>query len=378
MRGPIFRLIDRALATVVDDLPKGFELPEDSVQALTPSLPAKALREAIVNAVMHRSYRIDSPIQIIRYSNRIEIINAGFSLKNEDRWLKPGSENRNKNLAAIFHETNTAETKGTGISFMRKKMIETGFSPPTFESSRAENRFSSEFFLHHFLSEDALDWLAQIDTILSEGHQYALIAVLERNRIDNQTLRQLTGNDILAASSDLRKLCESNMLEKKAAGSATYYIKGDLFPHELSTKVGELPPEVGELDPEVGELDPEVEELMEYLGHLGYQLVDPMTMKAADFNRNDKILPIIPDHLSKAIISLGKRGGSEATPVILALCDIQPLSAAQLAAFLGKKDIGYLKRTHLRPLIDEGKLKYVFEDNENHPQQAYQIPDGNR
>ena len=383
MRGPVLRLIDRALATVVDDLPKGFELPEGSAQAKTPSLPAKALREAIVNAVMHRSYRVDSPIQIIRYSNRVEIINAGFSLKNEDRWLKPGSENRNKNLAAIFHETNTAETKGTGISYMRKKMIEAGFSPPTFESDRGQNRFTSEFFLHHFLSEDGLDWLAQINATLSEGQKYALIAVRESLRVDNRSLRQLTGNDIFSASSDLRKLCDAKMLQKMGAGSATYYLKGERFPPEvgselgeLGSELGELGSEVGELGSEVGELDPEVAELRDRLGRAGYQLVDPSMFKGPELSRHEKLLPELPEHLTHALIQKGKRGGPETVPIILELCQIQPMSAAQIAAYLDKKDIGFLKRTHLRPLIEQGKLSYLYQENENHPHQAYRTPTG--
>lgn len=57
-------------------------------------LPIKALREAIVNALMHRSYREHRPTQIIRYDNRIEIIILGFSLKSEEKLGQPGSETR--------------------------------------------------------------------------------------------------------------------------------------------------------------------------------------------------------------------------------------------------------------------------------------------
>ena len=57
------------------DLPKGFLLKEGNLQAQSTGLPIQALREAIVNAIMHRSYRENKPTQIIRYDNRIEIIN---------------------------------------------------------------------------------------------------------------------------------------------------------------------------------------------------------------------------------------------------------------------------------------------------------------
>ena len=82
MRGPFLQIVDRAQAAVMDDLPKGFDLKEGQTQAETPTLPARVLREAIVHALMDRSYREHRPTQIILYANRIEIQNAGFSLKN--------------------------------------------------------------------------------------------------------------------------------------------------------------------------------------------------------------------------------------------------------------------------------------------------------
>ena len=56
-------------------LPEGALISEDE-----PTLPLRVIRGAIVNAVMHRSYRIHGAIQIIRYANRLEIRNPGHSI----------------------------------------------------------------------------------------------------------------------------------------------------------------------------------------------------------------------------------------------------------------------------------------------------------
>ena len=65
MRGPLILMVNKACSAVMDDLPKGFELKKDSMQASTPAiLPNKVLREAIVNSYIHRSNRVNQPMQI--------------------------------------------------------------------------------------------------------------------------------------------------------------------------------------------------------------------------------------------------------------------------------------------------------------------------
>ena len=73
----------------------------------------------------------------------------------------PGSETRNPYIAAVFHETNLAETKGSGIRAMRRLLAASHLAPPTFESNRSDNTFSTRLLLHHFLSKDDLKWLEQ-------------------------------------------------------------------------------------------------------------------------------------------------------------------------------------------------------------------------
>jgi ATP-dependent DNA helicase RecG len=137
MRDPIVRLVRRGEAAILDDLPRRFNLPPGQLQRSdVPRIPERVVREAVVNALMHRSYRTQAPTQIIRYSNRIEIRNPGHSLKAEDRLGEPGSETRNPLIAAVLHETAFAETKGSGIRVMRRLLKETNLAPPTFESSR--------------------------------------------------------------------------------------------------------------------------------------------------------------------------------------------------------------------------------------------------
>jgi len=353
MRGPLLQLVDRAQAAVVDDLPKGFELPEGSSQSNTPSLPSKALREAIVNALMHRSYRIHEPTQIIRYSNRIEIRNAGFSLKNQDQLGTPGSKLRNPNLAAVFHETNTAETKGSGIRVMREQMRTHGFSPPTFESDRVNQRFVTRLLLHHFLSEADLVWLRHFDgEELTNAQRYALIFTRESGAIDNQTLRQLTGDEVLSTSAELRRLRDLGFLEKRGGGASTYYIPGPKFPIRRS------------------------EELLAKDTTSASQRHNPPAQKHNPPPVFTSQSHNFPDALRGQIAALGGRPGKKIRPIIAELCSHKVLKANELAIILGNRDEAALRRSHLKPMVDAGELELTHPEMINHPDQAYRSPSG--
>lgn len=358
MRGPLLQLVDRAAAAVMDDLPKGFELQEGHIQAETPTLPAKVIREAIVNALMHRSYREHQPTQIIRYSNRIEIKNAGFSLKNEDALGEPGSEPRNPTLAAVFHETNTAETKGSGIRTMRRLMEQNGFSLPTFESNRADNFFVARLLLHHFLSEEDIKWLEQIKSPLNDQQKLALIFIREQGAIDNQTLRQLTGCDVLASSNDLRKLRDLNLLEQKGKGSATYYLKGKHFPKSLAELIWE-------------NLHGEDEDTSSSQNHTS------LSSRHTSYEEFHTSFPDVTRELWEKIRLHENRVKDidEFRSIIKELCSTHPRTVNQLCLILNRKGADRLKRDHLTPMRENGELSFLYPDMEKHPQQAYRIPE---
>lgn len=347
MRGPLLQLVERAQAAVMDDLPKGFDLKEGQIQADTPTLPARVLREAIVNALMHRSYREHQPTQIIRYSNRVEIRNVGFSLKNEDHLGEPGSTLRNPHLAAVFHDTNTAETKGSGIRVMREQMKAHGFSLPTFESNRGENFFVTRLLLHHFLSDEDLQWLRRVPAELNDAQRYALIFLREQGAVDNQTLRQLTGADVLTASQDLRRLRELNLLVQKGKGSATYYLPGDDFPSDLP---------------------------VEARGHTG-MAAEHTGLSTEHTGLDDEhagLAAELPESLREMLPEPGSRPKEqELREIIQKVCTIRSFSAQDLATLLNRRDPDALKRSHLRPMVEAGELEYLYPEMERHPKQAY-------
>ena len=223
LHGPIFETVYRLEAAIMDDLPTRFSLPENSLHRVdVPLLPRDVVREALVNALMHRDYQVHAPPEVIRYSNRIEFRNAGYSLKPEEDLATRPSGPRNPALAGVLHKTRLAETMGTGIAAMRAEMHDADLTPPTFTSVREQNRFVATLLLIHFLPQDAMEWLGHFED-LSRKNRPAAVFVREIGEIRNADYRNLNGVETLTASGALRRLRDLGLLAQHDKGAATYY-----------------------------------------------------------------------------------------------------------------------------------------------------------
>ena len=391
MRGPLILMVNKACSAVMDDLPKGFELKKDSMQASTPAiLPNKVLREAIVNSYIHRSNRVNQPIQIIRYSNRIEIHNPGYSLKPQDDWGEPGSMLRNPRISEIFHDTNLAETKGTGIGAMRRLMKEAGLMPPTFESNHEANKFTARLLLHHFLSKENMEWLAQYAEFgLVNEQKLALVFVREVGAIDNATYRQLDSTITHArARLEIHKLCDLGFIEKKRQGRNTYYIRtskvvslGERLRPQHGTLGEKIPPQHGTLGekipPQHGTLD---EKIPPQHGTLGKKIppqgekIPPQhgtfEIESQPKSRND-LLRELPKGLQERVAKLGKWASREKVSQLLVdLCAFKPYSYEELALII-QRAAKPMKDKYIKPLRLANKLFYWIPEMINHPLQKY-------
>ena len=391
MRGPLILMVNKACSAVMDDLPKGFELKKDSMQASTPAiLPNKVLREAIVNSYIHRSNRVNQPIQIIRYSNRIEIHNPGYSLKPQDDWGEPGSMLRNPRISEIFHDTNLAETKGTGIGAMRRLMKEAGLMPPTFESNHEANKFTARLLLHHFLSKENVEWLAQYAEFgLVNEQKLALVFVREVGAIDNATYRQLDSSITHArARLEIHKLCDLGFLEKKGQGRNTYYIRtskvvslGERLLPQHGTLGEKIPPQHGTLGekipPQHGTLG---EKIPPQHGTLGKKIppqgekIPPQhgtfEIESQPKSRNE-LLRELPKGLQERVAKLGKWASREnVSQLLVDLCAFKPYSYEELALII-QRAAKPMKDKYIKPLRLANKLFYWIPEMINHPLQKY-------
>ena len=352
MRGPLLLMVGRAYNAIVDDLPRGFSLQPGQLQAnRSIAIPEDALREAIVNALIHQSFNIHRPIQIIRYHNRIEIINPGCSLKPDESLGEPGSEMRNPNIGAIFHDTNLAEAKGTGIGAMRRLMKGAGLMAPTFGSDHVQHTFTIRLLLHHLLGEEDIKWLSQPEFAeLNTEHKTALVFMREVGAIDNITYRQLNGCSARQASADLKKLQSLDLIYPKGNNRSTYYIPSQrLFELKHTTfDANSVCSDANTvcLDAKVACLDPKVACL-------------------------DNITCNLSLDLQERLSSLGKKCSKQLfEQLVVDLCGSMPLNIEQLSQITNRNQI-YLRNKIIPKLMREKRLFFTIPEMVKHPNQKY-------
>ncbi len=388
LRDPLFRLIRRAQAAVLDDLPKSFGLEEGDLQRHdTPLIPLRVIREAIVNAMMHRSYRNHAPVQIIRYSNRLEIRNPGFSLKSPDHLGEPGSQPRNPRIAEVLHETRFAETKGSGIRVMRDSMEQAGLTPPRFESDRSNDQFVATYLFLHFLGEDDLRWLAQFrDLQLSDAEARAMVVIREAGSLDNAGYRDLNKVDTLTASQSLRRLRDAGLLAQKGRGSATFYIPTDRLLQKPMDLDGERPADPDELSTtppaylaSLDGLSTNPESLSSNPPGLSSK-VDGLSSNPPesrfDETKRKQLLDSLPGSLAAQVGGIGqRRPPQEVQDLVVALCAQQDWAVEELSTLL-RRNPEVVRQSYLRPLMREGRLVMTRPDEPNSPDQTYRAVEG--
>ena len=115
--------------TIIDDKGKRRDIPE---------YPTKAVREAVLNTLVHRDYSIHTenvPIRIEMYRDRMEIKSPGglYGKISIDSLGKVKPETRNATLANILELLHVTENRYSGIPTIRHEFQNAGLPAPVFE-----------------------------------------------------------------------------------------------------------------------------------------------------------------------------------------------------------------------------------------------------
>lgn len=167
-----------------------------------PEYPPEAIRELIINALVHADYSIKGThIQIAIFSNRIEITNPGGLPYGQTmkKALSGYSRLRNHVIGRIFRELELIEQWGSGLRRIREICQKKGLKSPIFEEEG--NHFRSTIFS-----------LKQEKTSLSI-HEQKLVNYLEKHKtIQTQHAAKLWQISSRATRTRLTKMVQEGLI----------------------------------------------------------------------------------------------------------------------------------------------------------------------
>lgn len=139
--GTIPQMLESGLAFVQQNIAKSTVIDDTGHRNDVSEYPVKAIREIILNALIHRDYSIhteNAPIRIEIYPDRIEISNPGglYGRLSIDDLGKIKADVRNPFIAAALEILNTTENRYSGIPTIYSEMKKAGLMEPKFEDMR--------------------------------------------------------------------------------------------------------------------------------------------------------------------------------------------------------------------------------------------------
>ncbi len=180
--------------------------------------PEYALRESLLNAVIHRDYNFTGSILISLFDDHYEITSLGGLVKGISlKDLYAGvSESRNPNLANIFYRLKYVESFGTGIGRILESYQEYEKKPLILDS---DNAFKVTLFNVNYIDED----VKVLPSNLTQEEQ--IIKYLEKNnKINRLTVEALLEVSKTRANDILNKMIDDNILIKTGSGKNIYYM----------------------------------------------------------------------------------------------------------------------------------------------------------
>jgi len=209
-----------------------------------PEYPEEVIREAVTNAVAHRSYaHRGTAIRIRIFADRIEIRNPGilFGTVTLDT-IEQEQSTRNPRIAAALREFGLMEQRGTGVSLMISEMKRAGLAPPDFRETNSS--FQVTLRNAHLMSPEMREWLAQFGQFeLSEQQRLALAYLRLNGNMANRDFQRINSVDGPNATRELRGLVESGLLEMHGTRGGAYYTLREIPEPVVPLDLGEHPRE---------------------------------------------------------------------------------------------------------------------------------------
>jgi ATP-dependent DNA helicase RecG len=210
--GTLFEQFDTAYEFILSRLSKSFVIRgprrEEKLE-----VPAEAIREALLNLLVHRNYHYSSPSKIAIYRDRIEFFSPGiFSNPTIVNNLQSGfSYIRNIAICKVFREANYIEKIGSGFITIFKSYKNWGLKAP----SVIEGEGFVKCILPRVKAQaNRVDELESIMDLFETMAEVTISDVIGRLRLTRPT-----------AGRKLNTLVKKRLIQKKGKGRGSIYTR---------------------------------------------------------------------------------------------------------------------------------------------------------
>ncbi len=182
--------------------------------------PIEALREAVINALIHKDYSSTAEIQIRIYDDKIWIWNPGGlppQLSVDDLKREHSSYPRNPLIANVFYLAGFIERWGSGTRRIVDLCKGQGLPEPEYKE---EQGGFSVYFYKDIYTEENLRKLG-----LNERQIKAVMYIKEKGKITNREYQKIATITDRTALRDLNQLCKAGIFRRiGSTGRGTEYV----------------------------------------------------------------------------------------------------------------------------------------------------------
>jgi len=180
--------------------------------------PMAAVREALLNAIIHRDYSFNGSTLVNVYDDRIEFISLGglVSGLSMEAILMGVSQSRNSGLANVFFRLELVESYGTGIKRIKALYKDCGHQP---EFQSAQGAFKT--IIYNTNNEGVR--ANEATTPATEKEKVLKLAV-SRGSISRKEVETALSVGATKAYYVLTALCKDGLLTMEKAGNRTQYV----------------------------------------------------------------------------------------------------------------------------------------------------------
>jgi ATP-dependent DNA helicase RecG len=357
-----FQFYQRVVQRLAADLKIPFQLSRELYRR-DDTIVHEALREAVVNALIHADHHGQGGIVIERYADRIELSNPGSLLLSREQLLRGGiSECRNKSLQLMFQMIGGGEKAGSGMDKIRSGWRSQHWRSPKIEESVQPDRVKLVLPMVSLIPDEVDRALnrrfGERYTQLSPLGVQAVVTAQIEGAVTNGRLQEITGEHPSDITIALQGLVRNGLLRQQNQRRWTSYS----VPEDSPQYAQDSP----QSDPSSPQSDPS-----------SPQYAEDSLQSAGDSPRTGSGLhgtPTVDPRLWQQAAPARERPRMriESLKVLIeALCQGRWLTSRELGQLLDREPDNLQTRV-LTAMVREQRLVMRYPDVPNRPDQAYQ------